>query len=459
MVFGKQTVWVGALTVALVGFGAGFGSAMQGQSTEQSAPSTPQQNVPDAPRPQALPQLNSLTPVGAALPSAPAPQASSAPAEAPASDGQTAPGSTLPSSPAASAQAPDNDNEGAPPPRGADAIPVFRVHVNYVQVPFTVKDNKNQLVPALTWRDVRIYENGLRQQMQIFGRDASPMSVALVIDQSVTFDTMTKINNSLHALQDAFAPYDEVSVFTYNNGVKEQTTFTAAQSARLGVVLERSKAVGREPNMSFGSGLDQTTVKNNQQVDPNTTPVRGQQGLFVTPPREFHTLLDAILAAAIETTHAGKDRLRVVYVISDGKEYGSTAKEKEVIKFCQTNNIEVFATLVGDSAIRGLGFIDRIHLPLTMRDDVLPRITALTGGQTDPEFRQGGIEKSFGKITEQVRYQYTIGYYSHEPIYDGKFRKIEVRVMKPDLTVISKDGYFPTPRNSTPLPVTPTAVP
>ena len=455
MVFGKQTVWVGALTVALVGFGAGFGSEMQGQSSS----STPQQNVPDAPRPQALPQLNTITPVGAALPSAPAPQASSTPAEAPASDGQTAPGTTLPSSPAPSAQVPDSDNEGAPPPRGADAIPVMRVHVNYVQVPFTVKDNKNQLVPALTWRDVRIYENGLRQQMQVFGRDPSPMSVALVIDQSVTFDTMTKINNSLHALQDAFAPYDEVAVFTYNNGVKKQDGFTAARSARLGVVLERSKAVGAEPNMSFGSGLDQTTVKNNQQVDPNTTPVRGQQGLFVTPPREFHTLLDAILAAAIETTHAGKDRLRVVYVISDGKEYGSTAKEKQVIKFCQTNNIEVFATLVGDSSVPGLGFLDRIHLPLTMRDDVLPRITTLTGGQTDPEFRQGGIEKSFGKITEQVRYQYTVGYYSHEPILDEKFRKIEVRVMKPNLTVIAKDGYYPTPRNSAPLPVTPSAVP
>ena len=56
MVFGKQTVRVGALTVALVGFGAGFGSGMQGQTTT----STPQQNVPDAPRPQALPQLNTI---------------------------------------------------------------------------------------------------------------------------------------------------------------------------------------------------------------------------------------------------------------------------------------------------------------------------------------------------------------------------------------------------------------
>lgn len=451
MVFGKQTVRVGALTVALVGFGAGFGSGMQGQSTsEQSTPSTPQQSVPDAPRPQALPQLNSITPVGAAQPQA----STSAPAEAT----EPAPGAALPSSPTPTSSAQEPDDSG-PPPEG-HMTAAIRIPVNFVEVPFTVKDSKGQSVPGLTWRDVRVYENGLRQHMAVFsGTDPAPLSVALVIDQSVTFDTMTKINNSLHALQDGFAPYDEVAVFTYNNGVKEQTTFTAAQSARLGVVLERSKAVGREPNMSFGSGLDQTTVKNNQQVDPNTTPVRGQQGLFVQPEKEFHTLLDAILAAAVETIHVDKSRRRIVYVISDGKEYGSTAKEKEVIKFCQRYNIEVYATLVGDSAVKGLGFLDRVHLPMTMNDDILPRVTTQTGGQVDREFRQGGIERSFSKITEQARTQYTLGFYSHEPIYDEKYRSLEVRVMRPGLTIYSKPGYYPTPRNSTPLPVTPSAVP
>ncbi len=448
MVFGKQTVRVGALTVALVGFGAGFGSGMQGQST----PSTPQQNVPDAPRPQALPELNSLSPVGAAQPQA----STSAPADAP--DGQPAPGATLPSSPTPTSSAQEPDDSGPPPESHVTAA--MRVRVNFVTVPFTVKDSKGQLVPGLTPRDVRVYENGLRQHMAVFSEsDPAPLSVSLVIDQSVTFDNMTKINNSLHALQYAFAPYDEVAVFTYNNGVKEQTTFTAAQSARLGVVLERSKAVGREPNMSFGSGLDQTTVKNNQQVDPNTTPVRGQQGLFVTPPREFHTLLDAILAGAIETIHVSSERRRIVYVISDGKEYGSTAKEKEVIKFCQRYNIEVYATLIGDSAVMGLGFLDRVHLPMTMKDDILPRITAQTGGQIDREFRQGGIEKSFASIAKQARTQYTLGFYSHESVLDEKYRSLEVRVLRPDLTIYSKPGYYPTPRNSTPLPVTPSAVP
>jgi len=283
----------------------------------------------------------------------------------------------------------------------------------------------------------------------------------------VTFDTMTKINNSLAALQGAFTPYDEVAVFTYNNGVKEQTQptpeaptgFLAAQSARLGVILDRSKAVGREPNMDMGGPLACTTCKNNQAVDPETN--RGNTGpsIQVTVPKEYHTLNDAILAAAEATAKAAPGRRRIVYVISDGKEYGSEAKEKDVVRYLQTNKVAVYATLVGDSAVPGLGFLDRIHLPLTMRDNALPRYAGATGGQIDPEFRQGGIEKSFARITEEVRTQYTVGYYSNEPVYDGKFRKLEVRVLKPNLTVIAKDGYYPTASDSRPTPVTPAPTP
>jgi VWFA-related protein len=332
-------------------------------------------------------------------------------------------------------------------------------NTQFVEIPFTVKDSKGKQVYGLTWRDVRVYENGLRQQMKFFTTDPFPLSVALVIDQSVTQDTMQKINDSLSALQGAFSAYDEVSIFTYNNGVTRQTGFTAAQSARLGAILERSKAPGREPNMDMGGPMSQTTLKNNQQVDPNTTPVRGQLGITTTTPREYHTLNDAILAAARETATAGKGRRRIVYVISDGKEYGSKAKEKDVIKFLQTNKIELYATLVGDSAVPGLGFLDRIHLPLTMRDDELPRIAQASGGQCDPEFRLRGIENSFARITEEVRTQYTIGYYTHESPFNEKFRKIEVRVLRPGLTIISKDGYYPTASDSRPAPVTPSATP
>jgi VWFA-related protein len=175
-----------------------------------------------------------------------------------------------------------------------------------------------------------------------------------------------------------------------------------------------------------------------------------QGSLQINPPRQIHTLLDAIFEAAQETTQVGRDRRRIVYVVSDGKEYGSTVKERALIKYLQTNKIEVWATLVGDSSIPGVGFLDRIHLPLTMREDVLPRITAATGGQTDPEFRPRGIQNSFAKITEEVRTQYTIGYYTHISPFNESFRSIDVRVLRPGLTVIAEPGYYPSASDNRP---------
>ena len=292
---------------------------------------------------------------------------------------------------------------------------------------------------------------GCDEQMALFTVDPFPLSVALVIDQSVSFETMTKINNALGAIQGAFTPYDEVAVFTYNNGPEMQTDFTAAQSARLSAVIERSKGAGRDPIYYDTGPLSQTTNINNQQFDPNTAPVRNQHGLVLNNPREVHTLNDAIFEAAKSLSKTPRGRRRIIYVISDGKEYGSTAKTKDVEKYLQQNKIAVWATLVHDlPTIPGAGFIDRIHLPLQMRDNILPVYASATGGQVDPEFRTKGIETSFAKITEEVRTQYTVGYYSHEPFIDGKYRSLDVRVLRPNLTVIAKPGYYPTAQDVRP---------
>jgi VWFA-related protein len=444
MALGKQRTWAGVWTGGLA-----VAMAMTASQAVAQVETAAQQQVPNAPAPQALPKLNSITPVAPALN---VPQTPAA-----ASDSQDpTPGSML-----APPLPPEQHADDGPPPEGTsvNAFKLASVNVTFVQVPFTVKDSKNRLVPGLTWRDVRIYENGTREQLRFFTVDPFPLSVAIVIDQSVTYDTMQKINDSLSSLQGAFTPYDEVSLFTYNNGATKQTEFTAAQSQRLTALLERTKGTGRDPVMGVYSPLDNNVIVNNQVFDPNVgNRANPGGGISLTTPKEYHTLLDAIFLAAQTDATAGSGRRRIVFVISDGKEYGSKIKESELIKYLQRNKIEVYATLVGDSAIPGMGFLDRIHLPFTMRDDVLPRIAGATGGEVDPEFRPKGIEASFARITEEVRTQYTAGYYTHASPFDEHFRKLEVRVMRPGLTVIAKAGYYPSASDSRPAPaVTPAA--
>jgi hypothetical protein len=139
-----------------------------------------------------------------------------------------------------------------------------------------------------------------------------------------------------------------------------------------------------------------------------------------------------------------KGRRRIIYVVTDGKEAGSKASQKEVIQFLLTNNISVYGTLVGDSSIWGLGYLDKKHLPLLPTNNVMPKYSVMTGGSLDSEFSENGIQESFARITASVRTQYTLGYYSHAPTISEKRHSIDVVVDVPGLDVTAKQYYYPS---------------
>ncbi|MEO6806612.1 MAG: VWA domain-containing protein [Edaphobacter sp.] len=410
--------------------------AQQQTPAQQQIPDGPKPQIPDAPKPQGL-GVGPVTPGKGATPNLTGDSSTSDDASVP---------SKLPET--AAQKADDGPQPDVPAAGQGPKAFTLLVQTNFVEIPFTVKDSKGREVPGIQAREVRVYENNVRQQLSLFTSDAFPLSVALVIDQSLDFRVMEQVNNSLAALQGAFTPYDEVALFTYNNGPRLVTDFTAGPSARLTQALERSKTTGREMNYIPGGGLAQNIYINNgadSHIDPNTNSSHGRSQLNIqTLPREMHTLNDAILAAATLLAKSPAGRRRIVYVISDGKEYGSTAKFSQVVKFLNTNKIAVFGTLVGDSSLPVIGFLDRMHLPLMMRDNVLAAYAYDTGGNFDGEFRQRGIETSFAKIAAEVRNQYTIGYYTHEPFIDGKYRPIELKVLRGNMTVLAKKGYYPT---------------
>jgi len=325
---------------------------------------------------------------------------------------------------------------------------LFRLNVNFVEVPVTVKDSKGQLVAGLTFRDFQVFENGVREPLRSFTVDPFPLSIVFLVDQSVTADVMTKVNDSLGAIQGALTPYDEVAVFTYNNGAQNRSGgFTGAQSTRVPYVLAMTKAAGTEMLVPINSGplAGCSVTKNGSCVDPNVQQGRSTgNSTFMTIPKEIHTLNDGILAAAKELSSRPKGRRRIIYVISDGKENGSKASYRDVLRYLQTNQIAVYGTLVGDSARWGEGYVSRVHLPFTMYDNLLAKYTLATGGTLDSERGTNGIERSYGKIAEEARNQYTLGYLSHQPVIDGKFRRIEVRVNRPNLEVSNKNGYYPS---------------
>ena len=425
---------------ALVAFGLGFGVLAQQQ--------TP---VPDAPTPQAptaLPGVQGpITPgIGAGeTPSGPGGSSS-------ASQPQPVQPPPPPASQPPAATAPPANTQETPPEEGIRALnTVIHAQVNEVVVPVTVKDSKGNPVAGLTWRDFTVYENNVREPLRVFSVDAAPLSVAFVIDQTLPANFMRNVNESMGAIQGALTPYDEAAIFTYTNGAKEWTGFTGAQGPRLPAVLSLAQSSGSDPMVPVNSGplAGCNITQNGGCVDPNLQPGRSTgDSTFITIPKEIHTLNDAILRAAKELSTRPKERRRIIYVISDGKEYGSKATWKEVVRYLQTNNIAVYATVVGESARWGEGWLDRFHLPFEMYDNILYKYVAATGGDMFSEGGVNNMEKSYAKIADEARNQYTLVYASHESIYDDKYRSIDVRVDRPNVVVTAKPGYYPSAQES-----------
>lgn len=418
------------------------------------------QNPPDAPAPQAQ----------AATPNAPTPQPGAAglpdlkdevtPGKGTgAADDQTAPG--LPGSqpppqqtPPPQAAPPPPPQQGPPPgveppatgPASQSPILTFHTGVTVVDVPVTVRDKHGNLVAGLPWWRFAVYEDGIKQHIAWFTTSAYPLSIAFVIDATLPADIMDKVNQSLAAVTGALTPSDSVAVVTYA-GTRPQlvTDFTGAEGPRLSAALQMAKKPGQQPGVPVVDGpFALGPMVNGQQADPTLAPQPGNAGPFIVIPKESHPLNDAILFAAEQLASQPKGRRRIIYVVSDGRNVRSKASFKEVLQYLLTNNISVYGTNVGDSALWGIGYLDRMKLPLLQPEDVLPRYALFTGGEVDHELSENGIQQAFVKIAASVRTAYTIDYISHPATLSETYHSIDVRIEGlSGLQVDAKQGYYP----------------
>ena len=73
---------------------------------------------------------------------------------------------------------------------------------------------------------------------------------------------------------------------------------------------------------------------------------------------------------------------------------------------------------------------------------VAHRLTEDTGGRLIVVRSQKNLEEAFDEISEELRSQYTLGYYPTNNARDGKFRKIKVETTNHDLKVLARRGYY-----------------
>jgi len=165
-----------------------------------------------------------------------------------------------------------------------------------------------------------------------------------------------------------------------------------------------------------------------------------------TPPREAHVLNDAILRAALDLSRRERTRRKVIFVISDGRELGSKASYRDVLRVLETRDIQVRAVVVDSGALPIFRQVEKLHMPRQGYSNLLPKYVYATCGERDLDrLSRNSIEDAYAQITSEARNQYTLGY-SPKPVTGASaYRTVEVLVDKKGLKVAAKDGYYAIP--------------
>lgn len=315
------------------------------------------------------------------------------------------------------------------------------VHTNFVQVPVTVKDRDGRMVDGLLSTDFSVYENGTKQKLSFFTADPFALSVAIVLDLGMPDTAVQKVNQTFPALVGAFAPYDEVALYTYSGTVTEVSDF-AGPTQKLTALLNQMKTErGSNGSPFLGGPMADGPIINGVPVGSPTEPV-------YTPPKESHVLNDAILRAALDLSKRDRTRRKIIFVISDGRESGSKASYSDVLRLLLSNEIQVKAVAVESAALPVYGKLERLHLPGQGYGNLLPKYASATGGApVYNELSRNAIEEIYAQAMGEARNQYTLGYTPSRPKTPttAAKREIEVRVDRPGLNIYTKDGYYPAP--------------
>jgi VWFA-related protein len=411
-----------------------------------------QQGLPEAPRPQPAseqPRMdNAPNPGLNTAPANPSEQTQAPRGEASSADtaADTEKGNATPPPAPLGRVVPSNRVANTPSSGYDETSGLIRVNVNAVPIPVTVKDATGRLFPGLTKDNFSVYENGVKQRINFFTSDPFPVSAAIIIDVGMPEIALRKVKETFSALIGSFSQFDEVSIYTYGNTVKQQQDYLSAQGDTTSRSLTRVEALeGRGAGPTAFNPMTVGPSVNGETFDP------GQHGqISFAPPKDAEpsrVLNDALVIAARDLGHRARARRHVIFIVSDGRESGSRANYKDVLNALQANNVSVYGVAVDAAAIPVYDKLEKIRLPKQGYSNVLPKYASATGGEIFREFTKEALESAYGSAMEESRSQYTLVYNSTATA-PTSYLKIEVRVSGygSSLKVYARDGYYPAPQ-------------
>ncbi|OLB28236.1 MAG: hypothetical protein DMG41_06140 [Acidobacteria bacterium] len=328
------------------------------------------------------------------------------------------------SAPPAPAQTP------APAAQQPQQPPGVRVQVNQVLVPVTVKDGSGRLVPDLNRTDFRIFEDSVEQKIVYFSADPVPLSLVLLIDNDLKRNDARQVAASLDAIVAGLSTSDEAFVCRFDQFFHEGKGFVSDQD-RLLTELKRTRLDDRPSAGPTSAAIAESPTINGHSAtgDAPKTP----ETTMILKSQSTKALDDAVYDAAqlLKDRDPERKRRKIILLISDGENNPklNTNKYEVVRRDLLRYDIAVYGVGVGSA------FFNR-------RFERLSKYAHDSGGDVYYGLKSEDMEEFYSRVTEEARNQYTLAYNPTGTDRAAEYHSIEVRVKRPNLTILTREGYY-----------------
>jgi Ca-activated chloride channel family protein len=297
----------------------------------------------------------------------------------------------------------------------SSAAPFFTSNVRLVSLSFAVYDRQGHPVPGLKAEDFEVLEEGVPEKVAIAASEELPFNLVLLLDSNLTYTTHQQVADIARGFVGVARPEDRVAVYLSVVEALWMLSPLATDRTRL-----------------------QEAVESLASVPPGFLP--GTKPLAAV----------IALAYAQESLPLAPGRSALV-VITDGIAWRVPPPADDRYKPPPPDL--AFAKLRGATAELPV-LVYPILLPRTTGGDVVGTglMTDLRAGMQQLADASGGrlfkaesirdMASVYAQVAEELRSVYTIGYYPQNQNFDGKYRRIQVKVKRPGLSLRTRPGYY-----------------
>jgi VWFA-related protein len=347
---------------------------------------------------------------------------------------------TLRNAGAASSPSPASTSSDASAPTGPEEVSegdVVRVNTSLVTVPVSVLDHQGRFVPNLQRGDFRIFENGVEQSVAYFEPAEKPFTVALLLDTSAsTHFHLQEIREAAIEFAKQLRPQDRVLVVSFNDEVLLLTEATNDQGL-IETVIDENANTGSSTrlydavHLTIKDRLNQIKGRKAIVLFTDGVDTSSQQATYQGTLREVEELDALIYPIQYDTT----DYLRSMQNAGSGTVTVVTTRHSI---FGNSTSQQTY-NMPGNN---GMPLPGTTKAEYDRADRYLHALADETGGRLYQANDTTQLADAFARIAEELRRQYSLGYYPKSDSADSNARRdIKVRVKQPDLAVKSRDSY------------------